>query len=98
MNWKELLKPTLVKIILFLILLVGVNYVVIANTIIFDAMVLAGFPLGFFPLGGYHLSENGPTPPPALTFSYPNFFLDLIFWYAVSCLLVFIYERLLKRS
>ena len=97
MDWKKFLKPTVVKIILFLILMGGLNCLVISTTHILDARILTGLPLGFYPIGGFMLWEDHP-PPPTVEFSWTNFVIDMVFWYLVSCGTVALYHKLRKTS
>lgn len=84
MNWKEFMRPAIGKMILFLILMGGLNYWIISTTFILDARVLVGLPLGFYPVGGFMMWEDAP-PPPTVEFSWTNFIVDVVFWYLVSC-------------
>jgi len=95
MNWKEFLKPTIGKMILFLILMGGLNYWIISTTFILDARVLVGLPLAFYPIGGFMIWEDAP-PPPRVEFSWSNFAIDVAFWYVVSCGLVAFYLGIVR--
>jgi len=94
---KEFLMPTFWKIILFLILMVGLNCWIIFSTHILDARILVGLPLPFYPIGSFMIWSNMP-PPPIVEFSWINFVIDIIFWYVVSCLIVFIYSKFKSRK
>ncbi len=91
MGWKEFFKPTLGKVILFIILMGGLNYQIISSTHVLDGMSLAGAPFGFYPVGGYFV-QIGQPPPPSLEFSYANFAVDIVFWYLISCVLAAWYK------
>jgi hypothetical protein len=92
MDLKEFFKPTLVKIIIFIILMAGLNYWIISNTHVMDARILVGAPLGFYPIGSFMIWDSTAPPPPSVEFSYVNLIIDLIFWYIISCLLVAWYK------
>lgn len=87
------LKPTIGKIILFLLLMAGINGFIIGSVMIFDAVVLVGVPLGFWPTGSWYLPSDSP-PPSEIGFSWLNFLLDAVFWYAVASGVVTIYQLL----
>jgi len=97
---KNFLKPNLEKIILFIIFMVGTNLyeiLIYKNQPIFGGFVLLGKPFGFYsPLGTTYWN-------PAIDYSlqnpsslYPqmifNLALDLIFWYLISALTVWVYR------
>ncbi|MEK6841272.1 MAG: hypothetical protein AABW57_00640 [Nanoarchaeota archaeon] len=91
MKIKEFLKPTLGKIILFILLMGVINYFLISTTVVLDARILVGLPFGFYPIGGFMIWPGGPSPP-VVEFSYLNFIIDLIFWYLISCLIIAWYK------
>jgi hypothetical protein len=88
MDWKKLIKPTIGKIILFFILMGGLNILIIMTSRVFDGIILVGLPLGFLPIGTGPLLQYGQVPP-VVEFSLVNFVIDIIFWYLVAALLVF---------
>ena len=96
MKWKEFLKPTVKKIILFAILMGGLNYLIISTTVVVDARILVGIPLGFWPIGSFMRWPNAPAPP-TVGFSLINFIIDIIFWYVLSCLIIWIYDKSKKK-
>jgi len=96
MNWKEFFKPTIVKVVLFLILMGGLNYYIISTSDVLDARELFGSPLGFWPIGSFYVQAGGPTPP-VVEFSWTNFIIDIVFWYLVSCVLVAVYHKFKKK-
>lgn len=79
MPLKSFLKPAAGKIILFLLLMGGLNYYAISAGLRPDIRYLAGWPLGFWPIG-FAFIRN----PPPVNFSLPNFVIDAVFWYIVS--------------
>ena len=93
MNFKEFLKPTIAKILLFIILMGGLNYYVISTTHILDGMALIGYPSGFWPTGSVYLKSAESVPAP-LGFSCINFIIDLLFWYLISCLIILAYNKI----
>ena len=92
MDWKAFFKPTITKIILFLLLMGGLNYWIISSTHILDARILVGIPLGFWPIGSFMARPNSP-PPPTVEFSWINFIVDVVFWYLVSCGVITLYQK-----
>ena len=96
MEIKTFFNPTLTKIIIFLLLMGGLNYLIISSTHVLDARILVGSPLGFWPIGGFMIQTNGPNPP-IVEFSWTNFIIDIIFWYLVSCGVVTIYHKIRKK-
>ena len=97
MNWKEFLKPDWIKIVIFVILMGGLNYFIISTTEILDARILVGLPLGFWPKGSFYVQSGGPIPP-TVEFSSINFIIDIIFWYLISCVIVFVYRKTKKKN
>jgi hypothetical protein len=96
MDWKTFFKPTIAKIIIFLLLMGGLNYLIISSTYILDARILVGLPLGFWPIGSFMMWPNAPTPP-TVEFSWINFIIDIVFWYLVSCGVVALYHTIRKK-
>ncbi|MEK6875582.1 MAG: hypothetical protein AABX30_02770 [Nanoarchaeota archaeon] len=98
MNLKEFFKPTIKKTVLFLILMIGLNYFIISTIVIMDSRELIGIPLGFWPVGSFNLnfvSDAHPLPPP-ISFSWINFIIDITFWYIISCGIVVLYSKFKK--
>ena len=89
-NFKEFFKPTIANIILFLILIGGLNYLIISNTFIDDATILVGIPLGFYPVGSTYVQYGKPMPT-IPNFSVINFIIDIIFWYVISAVIINLY-------
>ncbi len=98
MDWKEIFRPTISKIIIFLILMAGLIYSVLSDPGPLDAVILSGLPFGFYPVGswnvGFYTFEDGSIILPHVGFSYVNFGMDIIFWYLFSCILVNGYKTL----
>ena len=98
MSWKEFFKPTIAKTLILIILMGGISYYLTSTTHILDGMTLVGFPLGFWPVGSYYAGfANKVQILSALNFSWVNFISDLIFWYLVSCILVFLINKIKNR-
>ncbi|MBU1975154.1 MAG: hypothetical protein KKG59_01985 [Nanoarchaeota archaeon] len=95
MSLKEFLKPTLGKVVLFLILMIGLNYFHFIISNVLDARILVGLPLGFWPVGSFYMFPGAPTPP-VVEFSWINFIADIIFWYIVSCIPAALYHKIKK--
>ena len=96
MAFKDFIKPSVWKIIIFIVLMGGINYYLISTMFILDARILVGVPLGFYPIGSFFL-YSGQTPP-VVEFSYLNFIIDLIFWYLISCLIIFTYTKIRSKK
>ncbi|MCK4730783.1 MAG: hypothetical protein KAT28_05690 [Candidatus Aenigmarchaeota archaeon] len=96
MDWKEFFKLTIGKIILFLVLMVGINYTIISETYPPDGSdILAGVPLAFYPIKNSVLDSIDI---PHITFSYENFIIDILFWYGVSGILFFLYNKFISKT
>lgn len=95
MDWKNIVKPTITKIIIFLLLMGGLNYWIILSTHVLDARILVGVPLGFWPVVSFMAWPNASTPP-TVEFSWVNFIIDVVFWYLVSCGVVALYHKIKK--
>ena len=98
MKWKEFLKPTVGKIVVFLILMGGLNFLIISTTIIADARILVGLPLGFYPMGSFFCQPNTACLPPPVEFSWVNLIIDIVCWYLVSCVIIWIYSKIKKKK
>jgi hypothetical protein len=96
MGIKEFIKPTIGKIVLFVLLMVGITFYLIMTNIIYDTMILVGFPLNFYPVGSVRILPDGSPLTQIVEFSYLNFILNLIFWYLISCLIVYTYNKIRK--
>ncbi len=92
------LRPTKGKVVFFIILMGGLNYLWISGMRVMDAIVLIGLPLGFWPVGsGFYIADTpGTIIPQTPTFSIVYFVIDIVFWYIVSCIIVFSYNKIRK--
>jgi hypothetical protein len=110
MKWKEFFKPTMIKIILFLILAIPTSLFFGHHT--YKSIWSIGFPFGIH--GCNFLSNNTPS------ICYPRPFyeifnidvdlnnnsqwrlegilLNIVFWYLISCLIVWIYNKTKKKK
>ena len=95
MEWKEFFKPTIGKVIIFFILMGGLNYLIISSIYVSDARILIGLPLGFWPIGSFYL-QSGDIPP-IVEFSWVNFIIDIIFWYLIACGIIAFYKIIRKK-
>jgi len=104
MNLKEFLKPDWRKFIGFLI-------IVALITIIFQSSVMGGcctketnyFVLPFPSIIHREVNCNSPLASPecksesSFKINYPFLALNLIFWYLISCLIIWIYDKIKKK-
>ena len=96
MGLKEFFKPTLGKIVLFIILMGLLNFIWIFGQGCLDCKMLVGLPLPFYPVGtGAFFDVREPVPAP-VNFSILNFIINIVFWYILSCLIVLIYNKIRK--
>ena len=95
MNWKEFLKPTKLKIILLIVILIPAMLVQYNE---YNCMTMGGgcthskgFPFAYHSIK--HSAALPDAPPP--TEIYNNFFIipDFVFWYLVVCVLVSLYHK-----
>ncbi len=91
MDIKQFFQPTYGKLLLFLILMGGLNYAYISVIGVTDARVLVGLPYGFWPMGSAMILPGRPSPP-TVEFSWINFILDMIFWYLASSVITAVYH------
>jgi len=98
MKWKELFKPSLNKIILTIFLLIITSLFIVEERVetvwyidryIETTIPYYGFPfkVGFLTVGGIRFYE----PIPA------NIVLNTIFYYLLSCLIIWIYDKVKKK-
>ena len=98
MGWKKFLKPTLAKVIIFVILFTFFTFLptgfvkdVIGSFKVFPEVHELGFPLSFYEEGicgvpaviGHDIKTYCPP-----TFSIIKLIVDLIFWYLISSLFI----------
>ncbi len=89
---KEFLKPTIVKVILFFILIIISTWFSSNLTYGYGGWPLYFWPIKSFVSTGFEMSEVAPP------FSVLNFFVDIIFWYLISCLIIFIYNKIKRKN
>jgi hypothetical protein len=88
MNWKKSLKPDWKKIVLTVILfLISTRY---TYTLGLDAPTSYGFPISVYQLGGWPAGYTG--------FLYIGIVIDLIFYYLISCLIIWFYDKKSKKK
>ncbi|MBU1197945.1 hypothetical protein KJ765_05550 [Candidatus Micrarchaeota archaeon] len=98
-NYAEFLKPTPARLAVFLLLFVVGGYF---SFFIFFSGTFGGRPTYGFPLGMLTPDCNFPSGtkiycPPPTEFHFLGFIGNLVFWYLVSALLVFAYEKMVKK-
>ncbi len=92
MDLKELLKPKLIKIVLFLLLLI-ISFLI---RIFIDSRMTGATRSGFPSI----TTITSVLPPEYEVESNTNYFnllINLIFWYLISCLIVWLYEKYKKK-
>jgi len=95
MSLKEFLKPDwrkIVVVIVFALLLKDINTVELIFGF-FEPSASYGFPLPFYTF--YHPTASGMKPP---TFNIYILAIDIIIWYILSCLIVWIYDKFKKKK
>lgn len=80
MNWKSFIKPDGKKIMLATALLLLTSF------LIGQIGAMYGFPLTFYNMGKFCGAMVGVECGPSI--SYLNLVVDIVFWYAASCLLL----------
>lgn len=93
MSLKEFLRPTKWKLVLFIVLFILSLFVVLQNQIRDGGCDTQGFPLPVYEFNCISILGSVPTEAP---FNFVGLVFNLIIWYLVSCLTVFIYTRLRK--
>jgi hypothetical protein len=87
MNWKKFLMPDWIKVVLTVILfLISTRY---TYTLGFDAPTSYGFPIPVYATGGFPMAT--------VDFLYLGIIIDLIFYYLISCLIVWVYDKYKKK-
>ena len=101
MDWKEFLKPDLRKILVFVILSLILYFIPIDAS--YESWDVQGLPIpAYICYKGEELTPfvsfwliNMPMPP--CGFIYQFLIIDLIFWYLLSCLIVWVYNKVKKK-
>jgi len=99
MNIKQFFKPRGIKIVLLLIFLVlsffKTNHPLSSDSTSFSH----GFPLYYLNEGynWWSFTDDWKSHREIFNISYLNFFADLVFWYVVSCFIVWIYDKFKKK-
>jgi len=111
MDWKEFFKPTKGKIILFIVILIlgvfsdGFKIAVFGRPLTSTEKLINaipkftspginalmrddGFFIGYKPYGTFGMVLEGMV----------HVFVDLVYWYLLSCLLVFLFRKIKKRT
>jgi hypothetical protein len=81
MRWKRFLKSTIAKSILLIIFMLRLN-----------TLTSQGFPFPIYATGCKFFGEGCIN-----RFVWIDLILDIIFWYVISCIIVFVYEWLKKH-
>jgi len=89
MNWKEFFKPDWRKILIFLVLFI-LSSLASIKIYLCNMMGIGPCPIGYgFPLEFLY---------PILDFkNLINLLIDIIFWYLLSCLIIWIYDKVKKK-
>ena len=94
MNWKEWIIPSISKILLTIFMLVLSWFYIYESHISIDAGFIGrGFPLPFYRIEGITIA--GSIGPKILL---PGLIIDLIIYYLISILVVFIYSNMRKNE
>lgn len=89
MTWRNFFKPTIAKLIIFLILFCIFSYLFMEyRTILPDAIPEFGGPFGFYSKTTYSFGMK--LEKPVFNISLLNLIIDIIIWYFISCILVFL--------
>ena len=89
---KEFLKPTIANIILFLILIIISTWFSSNLTYSYGGWPLYFWPIKSFGSAGFEMSEVAPS------FLVLNFIADIVIWYLISCLIIFVYNKIKKKN
>lgn len=92
-NWKEFFKPTKIKIILFIILLIVSFLNLVGGVCTASIPAICFYGIGFpfvvnITLTGYSITNIGII----------ELIVDIIFWYLISCLMIFAYNKTKKKK
>jgi len=91
MNWKKFFEPTLGKLIILFTLFSIFNYISSQEIVAMippETAKVYGFPLKFITIGGPELGTN---------ISWVGFLINVIFWYLVSCPIIWVYSKMKKK-
>lgn len=94
MKITEAVKPDLLKALIFIILIVATSVPKNLTISGADIGVNYGVPLSFYGYGGGPALMPGQEIPSY--FHIESLFIDIIFWYAVACIIAFIIRRVKK--
>jgi biotin transporter BioY len=93
MGWKEFFKPTIGKIVIFLILFFLTSYIWMNyKTLLPEEIPKFGVPFGFYSKATSYIGMEYEKP--IIYFNFLNLIIDLIFWCLISCLIILIYNKL----
>jgi len=92
MNYKEFFKPTIGKIILFIVLFLISFFILSKFFILAGDPFPQGFPFTFVQFSGCSTPSPNSCWDTKMT-SYFNLFLDIIFWYLISCIIFPIFRK-----
>jgi len=96
MNFKKFLKPDWRKIVVFLILSIISSFY---TTPYFKVFGSYGLPLTYFTyVPESSFCDLEPCPKQGFNVFYQNLLIDIIFWYILSCLIVWIYDKVKKKK
>ena len=107
MNWKEFLKPDWKKIVVFVVLFIisipipslfpNLFYNLGKNDfgVRYPVFYLYGTPFGFYYIPS-PVAELTPEGAPQPYFDFMGFIGNVIFWYLLSCLIIWIYDKFRK--
>jgi hypothetical protein len=95
MKWKEFLRPTIWKVTIFIVLLILTSVFNYATYCPGCTRAAYGFPLALYELPGCEPVSVGC---PGYRVVYSALIVDLIFWYLVSCVILWIFGRTRKKK
>jgi len=96
MNWKQFLKPNWRKILIFVIL------IFLSSFFIWNFLPVEWMGIGF-PIPFYEMQWGAPAfgisqQPVETSINSIGLIADIIFWYLMSCLIVWFYDKFRKKS
>ncbi len=97
MKWKEFFKPTKGKIIIFVI----ISLFIFGKIFLYEDLIIRqGYPSTGYPLPFYNIINlgvpGGPVGPLEAQPNFVNLAINLIFWYLISCLIFWGYNKVKK--